>query len=54
MYKLLKKIILCIVIIFTPKENAITIEEIMFKITLADFLGLGVVYLKTWLRTAGP
>lgn len=54
MYKLLKKIILRIVIVFTAEENATTIEEIMFEITLADFLGLGVVYLKAWLRTAGP
>lgn len=53
-YKLLKKVILCIVIVFTAEENATIIEEIMFKITLADFLGPGVVYLKAWLRTAGP
>lgn len=39
--------------VFTTKENIIILEELLFKIPLANFLVLGVVYLKAWFEDSG-
>lgn len=39
--------------VFMTEENNISIKEIIFKIPVAGFLGLGRVYLKAWLKTVG-